>query len=315
MYLVITTKKLLSTRTSSIINSRKHLLINNNKRLFSSSTTAEKNNNKDIDKWIPRADPGTGKLFYYHMDTFESRDSLDEKPKEYKKPEYSTSWKDEKFPNWVQFLELNSKRPYYWNLDDGKTSWTPPGQPDLDVFKIELEQMQKSLIKVPDNAPSAPILKRLGAVGLDIFFSTCFGSVFGLLVYFDLGRLNDAAIPAAAFSGWFVFFARDALFEKGTRSLGKRIMKLEIVRNNGVLPNRFYTCLRSIYLPLYGGSIFLMPYILLLPVLDFGLMLFTPKSYRLGDILGNTRVIQELPDRKIRMEEKINKEAADDLKE
>lgn len=92
-------------------------------------------------------------------------------------------------------------------------------------------------------------------------------------------------------------------------------MKLEILKMDGSLPTRYNTCLRSAYLPIYGGSIFLMPYILLLPVVDVALVLFTPKSLRLGDALGRTRVVVEGKDRSERMDEKIKREAADDLKD
>ena len=105
------------------------------------------------------------------------------------------------------------------------------------------------------------------------------------------------------------------VIEKGTRSVGKKLLKLEIVRVDGKLPSRWNNFFRQIYLPVYAGTGVLMPYIFFFTAADFACMLFTPYNMRFGDFIGRTRVIAELPDRKERLQELIERDAADDLKE
>ena len=268
-------------------------------------------------EWKARVDNKTGKTFWYNTVTFESSD---EKPTmnvaSFKRPTYATDWADERFPDWVQFLETSSRRHYYLNRATGHVQWLPPGtdMEGRDVFLEEIERERNMLSSVPADVPSAPVLRRLGAFGVDLFISAAAGFAFAGAVWFELGRPNDA-IPAIPFAAWAAFLLRDSVFEGGTRSLGKRLMKLEIVRWNGKLPTRRHTLLRQAYLPVYAASTMLLPYIALLPVVDLGLVLFTPRAVRIGDVLAFTKVIPEQPDRARRLKEKQDYEAAENLKE
>lgn len=153
------------------------------------------------------------------------------------------------------------------------------------------------------NSRNGNLVRRIAAAGIDIGLSFLGGGLFGLCVYLDMDN-EAAAIPAIGFSAWVLFLGRDSIIERGTRSPGKKLMKLEIVKTDGQLPSRWNTLGRQLYLPVYGASAFLMPYIFFFAAADLGLMMFTPKTQRLGDFLGRTRVIDELPDRKERVKEK-----------
>jgi len=269
--------------------------------------------------WVAKVDKETGALFYYEPKTFETRDvrpptTLKMKRPREEKPEYSTDWYDPRFPDWVQYTEFQSKRPYYHNMATRETTWSPPDQPGLDVFKEEIEAMSRTLTRVPDNTPPAPFGRRLVATGIDFGCSLLGGSMFGLLVFIDIDNAVGAA-SGLGFATWALFVGRDMIIERGTRSPGKKLMKLEIVKLDGQLPSRWNTLFRQIYLPVYMASSMLMPYIFAFSAFDLGLMLFTPQRLRLGDFIGMTRVIPELHDREERLKEKMKFDDEDDAKE
>ena len=258
-------------------------------------------------------DPNAKKpSFYYDPETFDSYEQL-LTTKE--KPQYATDWVDPNFPGWVQYLD-STKRPYYVDRANpiSQVLWTPPGERNRDIFAEELEKSRAPLKKVSEDIVGAPLGKRFAAFGIDVGLSLVGGSAFGLLVYADLGKMMAAA-QGVGFSFWVFLMLRDSVFERGTRSLGKKMMKLEIVTSDGQLPSRWNTGFRQVYIPIYLGAAFLMPYIVLLPITDLGLMLFTKRSSRLGDFIGRTRVISEQSDRAERFSEKCTREDADDAKD
>lgn len=256
---------------------------------------------------------GKKQSFYYDPMTFDSFELLLTSKD---KPQYATSWEDPNFPGWVQFIDASGKRPYYMDRANplANVQWAPPSDPSRDIFAEELEQNKKPLTKVPDDLPGAPLGKRFAAFLVDIGLSLGAGAGFGLLVYLDLGRILDAA-QGFGFSSWVFFMMRDSVFERGTRSPGKKVMGLEIVKMDGQLPTRWNTAFRQAYLPIYTGATLLLPYIVLLPIADLGLVLFTKRSYRIGDLIGRTRVITEQTDREQRFKEKCSREDADDAKD
>ena len=288
-------------------------------RFLSTTTTVENGNNEVfVDVYgrqlLMRKDKAGKKMpFYYDPVTFESYEQLLTSKE---KPKYATSWEDERFPGWIQYMDATGKRPFYMDRANplSQLKWAPPGEPDRDIFLEEQAKSRAPLTKVADDIPGAPVSKRLAAFGLDVGTSLGAGLGFGLLVYMDLGRIMDAA-QGFGFSTWVFLMMRDSVFERGTRSLGKKWMGLEIVRMDGQLPTRWNTAFRQIYLPIYTGATLLLPYIVLLPVIDLGLVLFTRRSYRIGDLIGRTRVIVEHPDREARFKEKCAKEDAEDAKD
>ena len=50
------------------------------------------------------------------------------------KSEFATDWEDERFPDWCEFLELNTKRPYYYNRRTGECMWAHPKSPIQTCF-------------------------------------------------------------------------------------------------------------------------------------------------------------------------------------
>ena len=283
------------------------------------TTTTADNDERELERmpspgsggeWIRRRDPATKREFWYNSLTMEStvlRPMTD--LARMSKPQYATSWSDARFPSWVQFLEVDTRRPYYMNRETGNVQWTPPGSdPGLDIFAKEIEAAKTRFTRVPADAAPAPLLRRAAATVVDMGLSMVGGVAFAVLVALELGRPQDA-LASVPFAAWGLFLIRDAVIESGTRSIGKRLLKLEIVRWNGTLPSRFQSVFRHAYIPVYGASSLLMPYIVLLPIVDVGLVLFTPNAWRVGDVMALTRVIAERPDRALRLEEKRKHDA------
>lgn len=254
--------------------------------------------------------------FYYDEDTF---DSYEQVVTLTAKPQYSTSWEDAKFPGWVQFMDSTGKRPYYVDMANpiGQVTWAPPGDPALDIFKAEYEAATKPLQSVPVGVTGARFSRRSLAAMCDVGVSLGVGLAFGSLVYLDLGKLMEAG-QGFGFATLVAFLARDAMNirERGTRSLGKQLCKLEVVRRDGTLPTRWNTVGRQLPIPLYIlGPQLLFPYIVALPIVELGMVLFTDKRTRLGDLVANTWVVEEQPDRAQRFAEKCKREDEDDAKD
>ena len=171
------------------------------------------------------------KVFFYNDDTFETTEIppevyFDEKTGERftselpPKSEYATKWEDERFPEWCEFLELNTKRPYYFNRRTGECTWAHPEEPDTDVFRKEMMQEDAEWMRVPDNVPNGSLIKRCGAALIDGVATLAAAGTFGLFVSGELSNAG-AAIPAVGFSWWLLFLGRDMFIERGTRSPGK----------------------------------------------------------------------------------------------
>ena len=213
---------------------------------------------------------------------------------------------------WRRCFDPGSKRTFFHNADRNVVSWAHPDRPDEDVFASEIEQRHATLAQVND-ADAAPLARRLGAVLLDMGISLLVGGSFAGAVYVDLGDAQ-ASIVAFSFALWGSFVVRDAVFEQGTRSLGKRALGLEIVTPDGQLPVRRHTVLRNLYFIAYGGATAfgdLAPLLLALAGSDLLLLLFSPGRRKLGDWLGSTKVISERSDRPERLSEK--KERNDEM--
>jgi len=269
------------------------------------------------ESWVLKHDKAKEEWFYYNEKTWESRNDKPPSKDEvtsWEPNKYATPWNDDRYPEWEQFIEFNSKRPYYHNRATKEVKWAPPKSPDLDVFKEEIDRLSKGLTPVPEELPPANLLKRLGASTIDFGLAVSASAVFGGLVYLDIESVVGAS-TSVGFSTWALFLGRDMFIERGTRSPGKKFMKLEIVRLDGQLPSRWNTGFRQSYLPVYAAGTMLVPYIFVFAAFDLGLVMFTPKNQRLGDFIGRTRVIEEQPDREIRLSEKIKHDDEDDLKE
>ena len=132
-------------------------------------------------------------------------------------------------------------------------------------------------------------------------------------MYIDLEDIVASQI-SLAFATWGLFLAKDMIFERGTRSIGKRLMKLEVVRCDGQLPSRWNNFFRNIYLPVYTMVGTFPPVVFAFASLELGLLSFTKQGQRMGDLIGRTRVIGEFPGREDRLKEKISRDDEDDNK-
>lgn len=99
---------------------------------------------------------------------------------------------------------------------------------------------------------------------------------------------------------------RDAFTECGTRSFGKKIMKLEIIERFGELPSRLENIFRNFYyIYLLTPIIGFIPFTLLglvLTISDVITPIFSKQGKRISDMVFGTVVVDELPDRKKRIE-------------
>jgi uncharacterized RDD family membrane protein YckC len=203
-------------------------------------------------------------------------------------------------------FDPGSKRHFYHDESQNVVSWAHPDSPDLDVFAEEIKQRNTPLMRVPADAPAPPLVRRLGAAALDAGASLLVGGAFAGAVYVDLGDAQ-ASVVAFSFALWASFVTRDAVIERGTRSLGKRAMKIEVVRTDGQLPNRYHTVMRNAYFIVYGGATAageFAPALLALAGGDLLLMLMSPGKRKIGDWIGGTRLVEEQDDRAERLREK-----------
>ena len=141
---------------------------------------------------------------------------------------YASDWRDENFPEWEQFTELNAKRPYYHNRATGEVSWAPPSEPDLDIFKKEAEEQEISLTAVPDGSRNGDLFRRTAACVVDVGISIAAGCAFGLCVYIDLGNAT-AAVPAVGFTSWLAFIGTylvQYVWRLDGVGMGRRILEL-----------------------------------------------------------------------------------------
>lgn len=110
---------------------------------------------------------------------------------------------------------------------------------------------------------------------------------------------------------------RDGFIECGTRSIGKKWMKLEIVERNGQQPTRIDNLIRNFYyIWLLTPIIGFIPFTLLgiiLTICDIVIPIFSKQGKRISDMIFGTVVINELPDRKKRIEKLV--ESLSELKQ
>ena len=153
-------------------------------------------------------------------------------------------------------------------------------------------------------AERAGNLDRLKAAAIDTI--ACTGA--GVLVWAGMDLELEADV-AAKFGGFITFLVgmvmRDSIFEGGTRSVGKRIAGLEIVRTDplyaGMLAGRVRTAMRNSYLPLTQLGQIIFPWPQIAFTADFASIFLNPTRRRLGDYLAKTAVVYELPERAARV--------------
>jgi hypothetical protein len=124
----------------------------------------------------------------------------------------------------------------------------------------------------------------------------------GMEMMWELEHLFFGQI-GMAFGVLGMFTLRDAMWEGGSRSIGKRLLGLEIVQaDGGLIATRGQCIRRNMMLPLWEANGFVFPLVHILFVSDFLTMLSNGRRRRIGDYMGGTIVVDEMPDRKARVE-------------
>ena len=161
----------------------------------------------------------------------------------------------------------------------------------------------------------ATVARRLAAGAIDIVASMGFGTALGALLIWELDGVWFGQMGVAfGFLSSFTF--RDSVFEKGSRSLGKKIMSLEIVtRQDGMVPTRVRTLGRNMYFPVFEAHSLLFPFVQLLFMSDLILIAYDRQRRRYGDFISGTCVVPEMPMLKERLEESAEQRRLAQLKE
>ena len=201
-------------------------------------------------------------------------------------------------------LSLDATQVYYHNLQTGEVQWEDPANPEVDVWERARRERHggMDIIRAPEDAPAPPLQRRAAAAAIDAAAAIATGVASGLMFYFEIGDATVAQVGAGGMV-WVSWISRDALFDAGTRSLGKRQMGIEIIKAGArTAPNRLQTVARNSYHIVYAGTTLLMPWLLALPALEA--VTYRQTGRRLGDWLAFTKVIEEQPCFKKRIEQK-----------
>ena len=157
--------------------------------------------------------------------------------------------------------------------------------------------------------------RRFAAGAIDIVASMCCGTALGALLVWELDGMWYGQMGVAfGFLSSFTF--RDSIIEKGSRSIGKKIMSLEIVtRQDGMVPTRVRTLGRNMYFPIFEAHSLLFPFVQLLFLSDLILVAYDRQRRRYGDFIAGTSVVPEMPMIKERLEESLEQRRLAQLKE
>ena len=157
--------------------------------------------------------------------------------------------------------------------------------------------------------------RRFAAGVIDIATSMLCGTALGALLIWELDGVWYGQMGVAfGFLSSFTF--RDSVIEKGSRSLGKKIMGLEILtRQDGMVPTRVRTLGRNMYFPIFEAHSLLFPFVQLLFASDLILIAYDRQRRRYGDFISGTCVVPEMPMIKERLEESAEQRRLAQLKE
>ena len=268
---------------------------------------------EEAGSWTKQKHIGSGFEYVYNSETKEIRPPGHFKPITVQVPQGKYGSVEREL-RWRQYREIRGDRQlYYMNTANLETTWKFPFiDPDSQAAYAQ-PPPEFTFTPVPDAIPNAPLLRRALAAGIDIASCAAVAGVHGALMYAEVA---EAAQPALAIAFTAAFTARDTLLDGGTRSLGKRAMRLEVIKSDGTLPSRVHTFGRNVYYPilylainvgiimeptfLYGSGAFY--------ALDTALLLGLDRlgkgAARVGDFMTQTRVIDEQPDRSLRLRER-----------
>ena len=176
---------------------------------------------------------------------------------------------------------------------------------DIAAKEAKCEECRAQLAASADTV--APAWRIAGAFAVDLGATFAFAGVIGASMWMEISDI-EAITPGVGLGAWMYFLGRESLFEQGTRSVGKRLLKLEVVKSkDGTLPSRTRGVLRNLYFASFAGATLLGPLVAVLPTLDLavlGLSRWRCGDWRtMGDWYTFTRVINEMPNREKRLEE------------
>jgi uncharacterized RDD family membrane protein YckC len=201
-----------------------------------------------------------------------------------------------------EFRNLKDDRPYYLNCASLETSWKFPYEDQDEVWEIPPLPEFEFKHRVGKEVPDAPVLRRLGAASIDLTVSAVVTGGVLAFMYFDLDKELYTVLPATAPIFFAAFSVRDTVLDMGTRSIGKKLMGLEVIDENGLMPSRGHSIIRNLYLaPMLVAAGFF-PESSVSFLVDMGLLLVTKR--KAGDYLARTRVIRERSDRPRRLKER-----------
>ncbi|KAK8793511.1 hypothetical protein WA158_004870 [Blastocystis sp. Blastoise] len=150
--------------------------------------------------------------------------------------------------------------------------------------------------------PYAPLWRRFTAGLIDTSISLGVGAAVTQIATLELNDPGLGFVMGAMYLGLSMLI-RDSLFEEKTRSLGKRLMKLEILTNDGRISGPYRNAVRNAPWGLLvmasslgplGSSLFLFT-----SIFDLACMLIFKK--RIFEYPMKTRVVMEQPERKKRL--------------
>eukprot|EP00940_MAST-03C_sp_MAST-3C-sp2_P000726 g726.t1 len=199
----------------------------------------------------------------------------------------------DEFVEWERRVDAKTGREFYFHPDTKQASWQHP-----------------SVGLRPANA-----WRRYAAGTIDAMTAFGFGAFLSGMFYVELESMFVAQLGMAlgVMTG---FTFRDSVFEHGTRSLGKRIMSIEIVcRRDGMLPTRMRTLSRNIYVPIFELNGPLFPFVHLLFLSDLLLIRLDRQRRRYGDFIAGTMVVPEMPLVRDRVVEQKEQQRLAQLKE
>lgn len=241
--------------------------------------------------WVVQVEPMSGRKYFVHRQTLVVADK--EPTPDVQVPNPTAPYAD-----WKVFVDGPTCKPYYYNLGTHQARWDNPVGPTQEL------ESDRPLTLVPATAHQPPPLRtRLAAAAIDAAVACSVGVTCGGIMWYELGHpfygqvggLLCAAVAAVV---------RDCTVDAGTRSVGKRRMGLEIVRNDGRMSGRINNVLRGLIqgLCLAGdATLVTLIYVPLLTPLELGVAALREDRRRLSDVLATTRVIREQPDRAQRL--------------
>lgn len=193
---------------------------------------------------------------------------------------------------WQRAYDETKKRVYYYHPYTQEAFWIAPTSQGICVEK-------------------APVLRRLGAAFVDTAVSLGFAiGIAGVMTYELEHMFYGQMGGAVAFMTALV--AKDCVFEFGSRSLGKRLLGLEILRGDATIAIRPRTVFRNLYFPLYQTASLFGPMVVAFFGVDLLLMTMSKDKRRIGDRMTDTMVVMELPNRKERVEDCVRQNSLRD---